>query len=134
SWNEKTLNSVISRISPFLDSTTMRTQAFVELENDQNLLRPGMFVTVDIRYGESEQSVLIPNSALYRHPRTGIEGIYVVAEEETSAAPTSADDLEGVGILGAPRPVTFIPIEVVATGRMASAVKGINAGDTVVTV
>jgi len=133
SWADKTLNSVISRISPFLDSSTMRTQAFVELENDQNLLRPGMFVTVDIRYGESEESVLVPNSALYRHPRTGIEGVYVVAEAEVEE-PVAASEAEGVGILGAPRPVTFIPVDIVATGRMASAVKGVNAGDTIVTV
>jgi RND family efflux transporter MFP subunit len=136
SWGpEKVLTSSISRISPFLDATTMRTQAFVELENDQNLLRPGMFVTVDIRYGESEQSVLIPNSALYRHPQTGIEGIYVVADsdEPVAAAPQSTE-AEGVGILAPPRPVNFIPVEIVATGRMATAVKGVNAGDTIVTV
>jgi RND family efflux transporter MFP subunit len=136
SWGaDKVLTSAISRISPFLDATTMRTQAFVELENDQGLLRPGMFVTVDIRYGESAQSVLIPNSALYRHPQTGIEGVYVVAESQESATEASrAKEAEGVGILGAPRSVSFIPLQVVATGRMATAVKGINAGDTVVTI
>jgi RND family efflux transporter MFP subunit len=135
SWPaEKVLTSAISRISPFLDATTMRTQAFVELENDQNLLRPGMFVTVDIRYGESEQSVLIPNSALYRHPQTGIEGIYVVAAADPAATAPQSTEAEGVGILAPPRPVSFVPVEIVATGRMATAVKGVNAGDTIVTV
>jgi RND family efflux transporter MFP subunit len=135
SWEDgKTLTSAISRISPFLDATTMRTQAFVELENDQSLLRPGMFVTVDIRYGESAQSVLIPNSALYRDPQTGIEGVYIVADSQNSAGATPATGAEGVGILSPPRPISFIPVQVLATGRMAAAVKGINEGDTVVTV
>lgn len=134
SWENKVLSSSISRISPFLDSTTMRTQAFVELENDQSLLRPGMFVTVDIRYGESDESVLIPNSALYRDPRTGIEGIYIVAQNGNGTQPTQQQEAEGLNILSSPQPVSFVPVEVIATGRMATAVKGVNEGDMVVTV
>lgn len=136
SWGDKMLQSSISRISPFLDTTTLRTQAFVELGNDQNLLRSGMFVTVDILYGQSARSVLVPNSALYRHPRTGIEGVYVVsasaAEGDATGASPQRD--EGEGIVAPPQPVNFMPVQVTATGRMASAVTGINEGDLVVTV
>jgi len=135
SWEDKVLSSSISRISPFLDATTMRTQAFVEMGNDQSLLRPGMFVTVDIRYGESDESVLIPNSALYRDPRTGIEGIYIVAQTSNAGAQLPPQqEAEGLGILSSPQPVSFVPVEIVATGRMATAVKGVRAGDMVVTV
>lgn len=135
SWDDKVLSSSISRISPFLDATTMRTQAFVELANDENLLRSGMFVTVDIRYGESEESVLIPNSALYRDPRTGIEGIYVVAQSSNGGSQAQPpQEAEGLGILSSPQPFSFVPVEVVATGRMATAVRGVRPGDMVVTV
>lgn len=135
SWQDKMLTSEISRISPFLDRNTMRTQAFVELGNQQNLLRPGMFVTVDILYGQSSEAVIVPNSALYRHPRTGIEGVYVVsASSDAGGVASNQQDAEGVGIIGQPAPVTFVPIEIVATGRMASGVRGVNEGDMVVTV
>src|SRR5690606_18598271 len=106
--------------------------AFVELQNERNLLRPGMFVTVDILYGQSEEAVIIPNSALYRDPRTGIEGLYIVAASGQPDSPLQ--DPEGLGIVSPPQPVNFIPVEIVATGRMATAVRGIQAGDTVVTV
>lgn len=135
SWEEKVLNSAIDRISPFLDVNTMRTQAFVELQNEDNMLRPGMFVTVDILYGESEESVVIPNSALYRHPRTGIEGVYVVSQEATAADPgVQQSDPEGLGIVSPPQPVAFVPIDIIASGRMSTAVRGIDAGEMVVTV
>lgn len=136
SWGDKVLQSSISRISPFLDTTTLRTQAFVELGNEQNLLRPGMFVTVDILYGQSAESVLVPNSALYRHPRTGMEGVYVVsAAPDAEAAPGANQQRdEGEGIVAPPQPVNFMPVTITANGRMASAVTGINEGDLVVTV
>lgn len=136
SWADKTLQSAISTISPFLDTTTLRTQAFVELGNEQNLLRPGMFVTVDILYGQSAKSVLVPNSALYRHPRTGIEGVYVVsaAPADESTPGSNQQREEGEGIIAPAQPVNFMPVEITATGRMASAVRGINEGDLVVTV
>src|SRR5690606_32792343 len=124
----------ISRISPFLDSNTMRTQAFVEMPNPDNLLRPGMFVTVDILYGESDRSIVVPNSALYRDPRTGIEGIYVVSQQPSGQAESSSQDPEGLGIVAPPQPVRFVPVQIIATGRMATAVIGINEGDMVVTV
>jgi HlyD family secretion protein len=136
SWGDKVLQSSISRISPFLDTTTLRTQAFVELGNEQNLLRPGMFVTVDILYGQSAESVLVPNSALYRHPRTGIEGVYVVSASPDENATPGANQQrdEGEGIVAPPQPVNFMPVEITASGRMSSAVRGINEGDLVVTV
>lgn len=136
-WESTVLNSTITRVSPFLDSSTMRTQAFVELDNEQNLLRPGMFVTVDVLYGESAESVVVPNSALYRDPRTGIEGVYVVSAEAAAEAAnqgSAPQDPEGLGILSQPQPVRFVPVEQTASGRMATAVRGINAGEVVVTV
>jgi RND family efflux transporter MFP subunit len=66
SWETKALSSSISRISPFLDTNTMRTQAFVEMDNPQNLLRPGMFVTVDILYGQRWRALRLYRS---RQPR-----------------------------------------------------------------
>src|SRR5690606_29169026 len=70
--------SRISRISPFLDANTLRTQAYIDMENPGGVLRSGMFVNVDVLYGETEEAVLIPNNAIYRHPRTGEQGVYVM--------------------------------------------------------
>jgi HlyD family secretion protein len=135
SWEGRTMTSSISRISPFLDVNTMRTQAFVEMDNPQNLLRPGMFVTVDILYGQSDAAVLVPNSALYRDPRTGIEGIYIVSPStEGNELALNQQEAEGVGIIAPAQPVRFVAVQTIASGRMATAVRGINEGDLVVTL
>ncbi len=129
SWTDTSIPSEITRISPFLDTTTMRTVAHIDVGNPNGLLRSGMFITVDILYGQSEEAVLIPNSAFYRHPRTGVEGIYVV-----SAPNQEIEPLVGTDQITPPLPVAFVPVRVLATGRMASGVTGVKAGDLVVTV
>ncbi|MDT8427491.1 MAG: efflux RND transporter periplasmic adaptor subunit [Pseudomonadales bacterium] len=134
-WSGQILQSEISRISPFLDPNTMRTTAQIEVANDSGLLRSGMFITVDILYGNSEQAVLIPNSAFYRHPRTGIEGVFVVTAPGQEVEPLADDNSDaGIGVITPPQPVSFVPIQILANGRMASGVRGIEAGDWVVTV
>ncbi len=67
----------ISRVSPFLNPVTHSTDAEIDLKNPEGQLNPGMFVTVDIFYGESEQATIVPLSALYENPATGITGVYV---------------------------------------------------------
>ena len=54
----------VSRISPFLHPVTHSTDAEIDLANPDLHLKPGMFVTVDIFYGESEQATLVPLSSL----------------------------------------------------------------------
>lgn len=135
SWPDTVISSTVSRISPFLDINTLRTTAVIETENSRGLLRPGMFVSVDILYGESEEAVLVPNSALYRHPRTGIEGVYVISQPDPDAAEMNPDsEPEGVGLIGEPQPVNFVAVDQIASGRMATAVSGVQEGDWVLTV
>jgi len=132
-WPERVLTSKIARISPFINSNTLRTQGYVELDNGEGLLRAGMFVSVDVLYGNTEQAVLIPNNALHRHPQTGQEGVFVMDKpgSEFSTEPME----EGAGpVLTAPRAIYFRPLQIIASGRMASGVQGINEGDWVVTV
>jgi len=132
-WPSIVLQSEISRISPFLDSATLRTQAYVDMENPDNLMRSGMFVTVDVLYGESEQAVLVPNNVIYRNPRTGVEGVYVVDASGVELG-QQLDSLEGAPQLSQPLPVRFVPVHIIAGGRMVSGVEGIHEGDWVVSV
>lgn len=133
SWPDKTVTSTIARISPFIDSNTLRTQGYIELENPEGLFRSGMFVSVDVLYGNSEQAVQIPNTAIYRHPRSGREGVFVM---EPPGSEFNYEPVEegGGAPLTAARPLKFVPLQIVASGRMATAVRGIKEGDWVVTV
>lgn len=125
------IEASISRISPYLHDVTHTTDAEINIDRHGGMLRPGMFVTVDVLYGESEQAALVPNSALYRHPRDGRQGVYVAALGDAQ------HDFAGSGETPGPTsPVTvsFTPVEVVAPGRTSSGIRGVSEGDWVVTL
>lgn len=125
----------ISRISPFLGAGSFSTEAEIDIDNEQGLLLPGMFVTVDVLYGESEQVTIIPLSAIYRNPQSGETGVFVATSFGIEA--DLLDELEaGESMPGLSNPtdVEFVPIEIIARGRDAAGVAGIRSGDWVVTV
>jgi HlyD family secretion protein len=126
----------ISRISPFLHPVTRTTSAEIDVEGSNTLLRPGMFVTVDVLYGQSPVAALVPNNAIYTDARQGTEGVWIAdvdaanAPLERGAGSVPRDLLDPSG----PVTVEFVPIEIVARGRLASAVRGLEPGQWVVSV
>ncbi len=129
------LTGQISRISPFLGQGSFSTQAEIDVDNEGGLLLPGMFVTVDVLYGESEQATLIPLSAIYRHPQTGETGVYVAPGFGIETEILEEIESSGsIGQLSNPTSIEFKEIEVVARGREAAGVTGVQSGDWVVTV
>jgi len=125
------LTGEISRISPFLGAGSFSTEAEIDVGNESRFLMPGMFVNIDVLYGESEQATIIPLSSIYRHPQTGETGVFVAVNFGIEAE--MLEDLEG-NQLSNPTDVEFIPIEVIARGREAAGVAGIRSGQWVVTV
>ncbi len=131
------LNAEISRISPFLNEVTRSTQAEIDVNNESGLLRPGMFVPVDILFGESEQATLIPISALFTNTQTGESGVYLASSLGSEIEPVSDSSANGSNrpaAMSAPTPVEFVPIDVIAQGRMELGVAGIESGQWVVTM
>ena len=133
---EQPISAEISRISPFLHPVTRTTNAEIDVEEHGALLRPGMFVSVDVLYGESEVAALVPNNAIYADASQGTEGIWLARVDEANApleagsAAVPRGDLDPSG----PVAVEFVPIEVIARGRLAAAVEGLEPGQWVVTV
>ncbi len=128
----------VSRISPFLSSDSYSARAEIDVVNDEERLLPGMFVQVDIFYGETDQATLIPRSALYENPTTGERGVFVAAElgDEVPIEPTSDSESEedDKPPLTDPTPTNFVPVDIVAQGRDVAGIRGIDPGDWVVTV
>jgi RND family efflux transporter MFP subunit len=131
---ERPIDAAIARISPFLHPITRTTTAEIDVAAHDGLLRPGMFVTVDVLYGESQTSALVPNNAIYREVRDGREGVWLASVEEANrpleGGTVPRGDLEPSG----PVPVRFVPITIVARGRQTTALEGVEPGDWVVTV
>jgi RND family efflux transporter MFP subunit len=127
------LDASLSRISPFLHPVTHSTEAEIDLDNPDHKLKSGMFVTVDIYYGESEQAALVPLSALYENPLSGATGIYV-ARDTSNRIPAEPLEARDKGSLTEPVPFEFVAVEIVAKGRMSAGVKGVNPDEWVVTI
>src|SRR6056297_3037843 len=129
------LTAEVSRISPFLGAGNFSTEAEIDIENESGILLPGMFVTVDVLYGESEQATIVPLSAIYRNPRSGETGIYVATSYGMeSEIVEELDEADEPLSLSNPTDVEFVPIEVIARGRDAAGVIGVRSGDWIVTV
>lgn len=129
------LEAELSRISPFLNNVTRSTEGEIDVQNENNLLRPGMFVAVDILYGESEQATLIPTSALYTNPETGNEGVFVATSLGSEIDPVEQEEgSDDPPPLTEATEVQFVEIDVIAEGRMELGVDGIEPGSWVVTV
>lgn len=121
------MDARLTRISPFLNQVTRSTEAEIELVNADGRLRPGMFVPVDILYGESELATLVPTSGLFTDPNTGREGVFVATQ-----APTVNPEFDDG--FSDPVPVEFRPITVIARGAREVAVNRLEAGDWIVTL
>lgn len=130
SFKDEPIRTSLTRISPFLNPVTHTTQAEIELQNTSRALRPGMFVTVDILYGESDLATLVPNAAIYKDPRTGIEGIWLATQLGKEVQP-STDNKEA---LTEPMDMKFVPVQVLARGRSVSGIAGIESGQWVVCI
>lgn len=127
------ISASLSRISPFLNPVTHTTVAEIDIANSGGRLRPGMFVGVDVHYGESEKATLVPLSALYEDPVSGGTGLYVsrtALEEDLSGDPKNGDSRSLIG----PVQFDFVPVEVIAKGRMRAGISGVKPGQWVVTL
>lgn len=131
--SERRMQASLSRISPFLNPVAHTTVGEIDAANPEGRLRPGMFVGVDIHYGESEKATLVPLSTLYEDPTTGKTGVYVTeASLERDPVPQS----EGVTEQAFSDPVSFefVPVQVIAKGRMHAGIVGIEPGQWIISL
>ena len=127
------LEAPITRISPFLHPVSHSTRGEIDFANPDNALKPGMFVSVDVFYGESEQATLVPLSALWENPATASVGVFVSLDSVIGEGTAMIDDSPN-GALTDPVAFTFAPVEIIAQGRISAAVRGLDPGTWVVSV
>ena len=130
---DQVIEAKLSRISPFLNPVTHTTEAEIDLGNPGGTLRSGMFVTVDIYYGESEQATLVPLSALYENPEDGLLGVYVADSVPDGVQKTDTSELMSRD-LSEPVNFKFQTVNVVAKGRLEAGIRGVESGQWVITL
>jgi len=136
SFPDTVITAEVSRKSPFLNEQTYSAEVEIDVPNSGRLLTSGMYVEVDILYGESRQATLVPKAALYEKSETGVRGVYV-APSLGSEVPVEAPDEfdpEDPPPLTKPTPTAFREVEILAEGRQTVGIRGIEPGAWVVTV
>ncbi len=127
------LQAEISRISPFLEADSFSTTGEIDVDNPGGRLRPGMFVSVDVLYGRSEEATLVPASAIWEDPDSGELGVYVMqGEGGPDALPAAVRN--GESISEEVYVFDLRPIELQAEGEASAGVIGVQPGEWVVTV
>ena len=134
SMGDSTIVMPLSRISPFLEQASFSTTGEIDVPNKEGVLKPGMFVNVDVYYGESQQATIVPNSALYEDPNSGALGIYVATSLGLETDPVLPESDGDTAPYSEPTPMEFKFVEVVAEGHDLAGVSGINDNAWVVTV
>lgn len=109
----------LSRISPFLESGSFSTVAEIDLDGTATRFQPGMFVSVDVLYGQTEEATLVPSSALWEDPATGALKVFVVG------APAGEQP-------EAPAKVSSRAVRKIAEGTGVAGVEGVEPGEWVV--
>ncbi|WP_174870772.1 efflux RND transporter periplasmic adaptor subunit [Pectobacterium polaris] len=63
-WPGKTFHGKVSELLPVLDSTTRTLKARVVMDNPQQQLKPGMYLTVQLSHTQAQPRLAIPQEAL----------------------------------------------------------------------
>jgi len=78
--DEEPFLGVIRRLDPVVDAVSRTFTVEIEVENPQGRLRPGMYVTAEIRLEKVEDALLVPHSAVVM--RDGGEVVFAALPKE----------------------------------------------------
>jgi len=120
--SEQYIRAEISRISPFLEDGSFTGKVEIDVPDHQGRLLPGMFVTVDVLYGRTAESTLIPKSALYENPNSGNVGVYIARSTSGQIQLAEGDT---VGALMDPMEFVFEPVDIQTSERQMVAVSNV---------
>jgi membrane fusion protein, multidrug efflux system len=119
-YKDQTFAGEISAINPKVDVSNRNVQIRATLKNPDHRLLPGMYATIDVAVGAPATYVTLPQTAITFNPYG--DTVYVVESKN--------NDAEGKPQLVARQ--TFVTIGP-TRGDQVAIVRGIDAGDTIVT-
>ncbi len=79
----RTFAGTVIRVAPLLKETSREAKVEIEIPNPEGLLKPGMFVRVQIEFSKKANATVVPLSALVK--RNTQQGVFVVDKEDMKA-------------------------------------------------
>jgi RND family efflux transporter MFP subunit len=85
----RTFTGNVIRIAPLLKEESREARVEIEIPNPLTLLKPGMFVRVQIQFEQHENATVIPTAALVK--RNGTQGVFLadLAEKKARFVPVT---------------------------------------------
>jgi len=101
---EDTLTGVVEQVSPAVDPDSRTFKVGVEISNDSLILRPGMFVKLDIVVDSKDSAIVIPKDVIL--DRRGSKTVFVVEkgvalERQIETGLSNPDEVEVISGLEA---------------------------------
>jgi membrane fusion protein (multidrug efflux system) len=115
----KNFPGTITAINSALDTTTRTVQVRATIGNDQMLLRPGMFTTVNITVGQPQQLITLPQTAITYNSYG--DTVFIVRKGKDAAGKDQLTVDQTFVTLGDTR------------GDQVAVLQGVSPGDQVVT-
>jgi RND family efflux transporter MFP subunit len=80
---QKRFYGKIVRVAPLLKETSRQARIEIDIPNPEAMLKPGMFVRVEIEFGRHEATTVIPQNALVK--RDSQQGVFLVDSQNMTA-------------------------------------------------
>jgi len=80
---DRHFKGTVSRVAPLLQETSRQARVEIDIRNENDFLKPGMFVNAEIEFGRREKAKLVPYSALVQ--REGQDGVFIADVEAKKA-------------------------------------------------
>ncbi|MGA8278507.1 MAG: efflux RND transporter periplasmic adaptor subunit [Rhodanobacteraceae bacterium] len=139
----KDFEGKVARIAPVVDAASGTFRVTCEFHDSSEVLRPGMFGRIDIRYDERLDALTIPRSALI--DEDGETSVYVItpgavkpSQPEKSSTAKAANAPAKKSAASAPVPTLLATRRIVRTGYAdgdrIEIRDGLKSGDRVITV
>jgi RND family efflux transporter MFP subunit len=82
-YHDRAFSGTIARIAPMLKEAARQARVEVDIPNPENLLKPGMFVRVEIEFARHTDTTVVPVNALTK--QNGQRGIFLADTEAMRA-------------------------------------------------
>ena len=83
-YPEKTFTGVLARMAPMLQEASRQARAEIDIPNSDGMLKPGMFVRVQIVYAVHKNVTAVPIASLVK--RDGKTGVFLADETALTAS------------------------------------------------
>jgi RND family efflux transporter MFP subunit len=82
-YPDRAFTATIVRMAPLLRETSRQARVELEVPNPEHLLKPGMFVRVEVEFAKHENATLVPIMALVK--RNGKQGVFIADAKNLKA-------------------------------------------------